>query len=84
LLRSLPEIDRENDTGRFPSKPAATTQSATVQPTAHGAVNDRITAPQSIECTGVSSELPDPGMNKEGKSQKPNKTQGRNRIGCVR
>ena len=73
LLRSLPEIDRENDTQRFPPKlvtPAA--QSAVASPTVSVAANERWAATKPMENSEVTSDLPGPQTTEEGKPQKPN------------
>ena len=72
LLRTLSEIDRENDTGRIPLHlvtPAV--QSAAAHPTAHVAA-DQCAVAESTECAEVSSGVLNPTTNQEGKPQKPN------------
>jgi len=73
LLRSLPEIDRENDTQRFPPKLAApAVQSSVALPTAHVATTDRCAATESTKCSEVISDQPDQTTKQEAKLQKPN------------
>jgi hypothetical protein len=72
LLRSLPEIDRENDTQRFPPKlPAPADQSAAAPPTANVAANDQCAAREPTECSEMPSELSDPTSTQGGNRRSP-------------
>ena len=73
LLRSLSEIDRENDTDRFPPKLVApAVQSVIMNPSAPAPDDTQCAAPESTACSEVPSDLPDPTITEERKPPKPN------------